>query len=118
MMDFRQQIKERARAQFANRETHKIEVPEWGATIFYKTPNLATMKQVTSESQGDPFEMQARLVVACATDDTGERIWSKAEYKDLMMAVDPAVVARIANQIMADANLDGGPQKRAEDEKN
>lgn len=117
-MDFRQQIKERARAQFVNRETHKIEVPEWGATIFYKTPNLATLKLVNAESQGDPIEMQARLVVACSTDDTGERIWNRVEYKDLMTAADPGVVARIANAIMAAANLDASAKQMAEDEKN
>jgi hypothetical protein len=117
-MDSRHQIKERARAKFANRETHKVEVPEWGVTIFYKTPNLATLGMVKSESGENQVEMQARLVVACATDETGERIWTKAEYLDLMNFVDPGPVMRISTEIMAHFNLDGGPQMRADDEKN
>lgn len=117
-MEIRQQIRERAKSHFAGRQTGKIEVPEWEATIFYKTPNLATLKAAFAEAQGDTIEAQARIVVACATDDTGERIWSKADYRDLMTSVDPAVVARIANAIMADAKLDSSAKQMAEDEKN
>lgn len=117
-MDIRQQIKERAKQHFASRSIGKIEIPEWEATIFYKTPNLATLKSVMAEAQGDNIEAQARIVVACATDEAGEKIWAKLEYKDLMTSVDPGVVARIATAIMAAANLDMGGKQAAEDEKN
>jgi hypothetical protein len=117
-MDIRQQIKERAKAHFASRSVGKVEVPEWDCAIFYKTPNLATLKAVMAEAQGDAIEAQARIVVACATDDAGERIWSKPEYRDLMTSVDPGIVARIANAILAEANLDMNAKQAAEDEKN
>lgn len=117
-MDNRQQIKERLKTHFASRETGRIEVPECGATIFYRTPNLATLKAAFADSQGDTIEAQARIVVACALDDAGEKIWSKVEYRDLMSSVDPAIVARIANAIMSDAKLDGSLSQMADDEKN
>jgi len=117
-MDIRQQIKDRAKAHFAERGTGKVEVPEWEATIYYKTPNLATLKAVFAEAQGDNIEAQARVVVACAMDDAGAKIWSKAEYRDLMTSVDPSIVARIANAILAEAKLDTSPKQMAEDEKN
>lgn len=117
-MDARQQLKDRAKAHFAGRDRGRVDVPEWEAVIWYKTPNLATLKAVMAEAMGDTIEAQARIVVACATDDAGERIWSKAEYKDLMTSVDPGIVARIANAIMADAKLDSSPKAAAEDEKN
>ena len=117
-MDTRQQIKERAKAHFAERKIGTIEIPEWDSKIFYKAPNLATLKAAMSEAQGDTIEAQARIVVACATDDAGERIWSKAEYRDLMTSVDPGLVARIANAIMAASKLDMRAKQQAEDEKN
>jgi hypothetical protein len=111
-------LKDRAKAHWTGRGTRSIDVPEWGATIFYRTPNLAIIKAVMEESKGDTIEAQARIVVACAMDDSDERIWSKPEYKDLMTSVDPAIVARLATAIMADGSLDLSPKDMAADEKN
>ena len=111
-------FKERAKALWAERATHCVEVPEWSGKIHYKTPNLATLKSVMAESKGDPIEFSARIVVACAMDENGEKIWSKAEYLDLMKAVDPAVVNRIGNAIVSEAKIVLTPEAMADDEKN
>jgi hypothetical protein len=111
-------FKERAKAHFADRGMQNVDVPEWHGKIFYKTPNLAVLKRVMADSKGDAIEAQARIVVACATDENGEKIWSSPEYQDLMKSVDPGVVARIANAIMANVNLDFSPASMADDEKN
>lgn len=118
MMDARHALKERAKAHWTARGTKSIEVPEWQATVFYRTPNLSTLKEVMSDSKGDAIEAQARVVVACCTDEDGQKIWSKPEYLDLMKSTDPGIVARLANAIMAEANLDFTPREVAEDEKN
>lgn len=112
------QIKERAKSQFLNRATDSLDIPQWGAKVYFKTPNLSTIKSVMADSKGDNIEAQARIVVACATDENGERIWSKAEYKDLMIEYDPAVVAMIAAAIMKGISLEVTPAQMAEDEKN
>lgn len=111
-------IKEKAKAHFAARATHEIEIPEWGETVYYKTPNMQAYKVILAESNGNAIEMQARLVVQCATDANGQRIWQKQEYSDLMREYDPGIIARIANEIMAEAKLDAGPKEQAETEKN
>lgn len=111
-------FKERAKAHFADRGRQSIDVPEWGGVIFYKTPNLAILKRVMADAKGDAIEAQARIVVACATDENGEKIWQTPEYQDLMKAMDPGVVARIANAIMKDVSLDFSPGAMADDEKN
>mgnify|MGYP001054892153 CR=1 FL=1 len=64
------------------------------------------LKQVMADAKGDPIEMQARIVVACAMNEKGERIWQRLDYSELMREYDPAIVARIANLIMAEAKLD------------
>lgn len=117
-MDLRQQIKDRAKSHWAKRETGTVEVLEWGATIHFKSPNLATVKAAMADAKGDPIEAQARIVVACATDVDGNRIWSKAEYRDLMIEYDPSIVTRIGNAIMADVGFAATAKEMADDEKN
>jgi hypothetical protein len=112
------QLKEKAKAQFLARATDSIEVPQWGATIYFKTPNLTTIKSAMADAKGDNIEAQARIVVACATDENGDRIWSKAEYKDLMIEYDPGAVAMIAGAIMKNVSLAPDAAHMADDEKN
>lgn len=103
-------ILDRAKAHFENRPVHQIEVPEWGdgnapLTVYFKTPTLADMSRAAKESKGDMIEQAARIVVARATDANGVRLFQPAEVLTLMKHVDPAVVTRIANAIMAEAKM-------------
>lgn len=111
-------FKERAKAHWADRGTESTHIAEWDATIFFKAPNFATIKAVTAESKGDPIEYAARMVVACAMDEHGEKIWSKPEYKDLMTMVDPQIILRIFKEIVKDAKLNLSAEELAADEKN
>lgn len=112
-------FKERAKARFLDRAILSIEVPQWEITVFFKTPNLETIKAAVAASQGDTFESQARLVVACAMDENGEKIWkNKAEYKDLMTSYDPGAVAAVAKAITDGMKLNLSVQEQTEDEKN
>lgn len=113
-----QDFKHKAKESFVGRETRSIFIPEWGATIYFKKPNLATFKAAMVESNREPLEMQARMVVACATDAEGKKIWNSAEYVDLMTSYDPDVVSRIADAIMNGTKLATTAQEQAEDEKN
>ena len=106
-------ILDRAKSHFENRPVHQIEVPEWGEgntplTVYFKTPNLADMSRAAKESKGDMIEQAARIVVARATDANNVRLFQNAEVLSLMKHVDPAVVSRIANAIMAEANMGDG----------
>ena len=113
-----QEIKERARAQWAERSGGTVEVPEWDTTIHFKTPNLATLKTISNESNRDPIEIQARLVAVCATNDKGDRFFSKAEASELMTHYDPAIISRIAAAIMEKSRFATTPEEKAADEKN
>lgn len=104
-------IIERAQAHWDSRPQHEIEVAEWGEkgaalTVCFRTPNAATLSRVVKESKGDTIEQAARLVVACATDMNGERLFKPADAVTLMKHVDPGVVTRIAAKIMAEARFD------------
>jgi hypothetical protein len=111
-------VLERAIAHFSARARNTVEVPEWGVTVYYSTPNGATLSLVQRESKGDAIEAAARIVAHVAEDEAGKKLFSRLDYKDLMVKVDPAIVGRIAGAIMDDAKLDGTPKEQAETEKN
>lgn len=93
--------------QFSGRAVKTVEVPGWPEPVYFKVPNLSTLKQTMADAKGDPVEMQARVVVACAEDGKGVKIWpNKIDYTEVMTRIDPGIVARIANAIMAEAKLD------------
>jgi hypothetical protein len=110
-------ILERAQAHWDSRPSHEMEVAEWGEgaeplILCFKTPNASTLSKVVRESKGDPIEQAARLVVACATDRNGDRLFSPADSLALMKHVDPSVVSRIAARIMEEAHLDVGQAEK------
>ena len=111
-------IKERAKAQFAERATVELAIPEWGGSIFYRAPNLHVYKECIAESKGDQVEFNARLVVACAKDANGEPIWRKAEVVELMREYDPKIITYIASEITKTIALATTPADMAEAEKN
>lgn len=103
-------ILERAQANWDSRAQHEIEVPEWGEsgkplTVYFKTPNLATVAKVEKESKGNAIEQMARMVIYCATDANGKRLFSSADFTQLMNHSDPAVVARIATRMAEETNV-------------
>lgn len=99
-------VLERAREHFENRARGSVEVPEWGVTVYFKAPNLVTMDKIGTESKGGPHERAARLVAACATDEAGNRMFKTLDYKELMIAADAGVVARISAAIMELVKVD------------
>lgn len=117
-------ILDRAIAQFQNRPTHEVSVPEWSEDgksefmVFFKTPNGSTLSKVHKESKGDPIEAAARMVAICSLDGNGERLFRPGDYGEIMRRTDPAVFSRIANRMMEEAKLDVSPQGLADAEKN
>lgn len=93
-------------AHFEGRPTHQVDVPEWGGTIYFKTPNSMTLSKVNRAAKGDPIEMGARLVAECAMNDKGNRVFGSLDYKELMIKADPAVLGRVVEAIMTEARLD------------
>jgi len=114
-----EKFRQRAESQFASRAMKSVFIPPWNETIYYKSPNLETIKAASINSKGEPLEMGARIVVACATDENGTRIWpNSAQYKDLMTKYEPDGVSALIKAIMEGVSGMSDPQQQAEDEKN
>jgi hypothetical protein len=102
---------ERAIAQFENRPTHTVEVPEWGEggkplVVHFRTPNAATLSKVNREADGDPVKQACMLVAQAALDEKSSRMFTNMNWKDLFDRADPGVTTRIANAIMEHARVD------------
>lgn len=96
-------------AHYESLPVQMIDVPEWGATIYYRTPNAQTLAICQRESNGNAHEFGARLVATCSMNEAGERLFNKLDYKDLMLRTDPGVLSRVAGAIAAQATLNASP---------
>ena len=107
-------ILERARLHFKPDELRKLnDVPEWGESpdaplvLFAKPVTMADKKLLSNRyKDGGLQEMYAHALILKATHADGRPAFSLADKRDLMTGSDPAVVERIAQQILAVADLE------------
>ncbi len=110
---------ERITAQYRDRETFSIEIPEWGEankplTIYYKAPTLATLSKVRRDSKDDEVKMMAILVANSALNENGELLFRPMNWLDLFNGADPGVVQRIGTAIMDKVRFDAPAIEAAE----
>jgi len=103
------EIIERAKLHFNENETRVILVPEWGADdkpleIFCRPFNLAQKNKLFKKSGGDVSSMDLTVMADClimkAEDGQGNKMFTLESKRDLMNAVDPDVVSRIAAEML------------------
>lgn len=105
-------IIERARLHFNGDEPRRIEVPEWGEpgaplVLFAKPVTMADKQLLHNRyKDGGMQEMYAHALVLKARNADGTPAFDLADKRELMRNADPAVVERIAQQILAVADLE------------
>lgn len=106
-------ILENAKAAFASRraELQKIDVPEWGATIYYRA---MTMKQKMAIYEGDPAvpEIAVRTVLYRALNEEGQPLFRPADRVELVNHVDPQIIERVALAMHASEFSQGDAEKK------
>jgi len=99
-------------APFEGRPRHCVAVPEWSHDpekpfqVWFRVPNAATLSAVQKESDGDQVKYVALLVVKVAETEACERMFRPLDYKELMMRVDPAGLARLGAAILKVSQVD------------
>jgi hypothetical protein len=81
-----------------DRRRERIEVPEWGGTIWVRTMTAggrdayeAWLFEASKGGKTVPLLARARLVVACATDEAGARLFEDGDVQALAEKSAPAV---------------------------
>jgi hypothetical protein len=78
-----------------------IEIPEWGANVYYKPATTMAEQSKISElaAAGKTTEALVVGLITRARDENGELLFSMGDKARLMNAVDPNVILKIVTQM-------------------
>ena len=92
---------EQAKEHFKAIDRKIIDVPEWKITIYAKPLTLADKRILTRNTKPDDVTLFADVLILKAEDKEGKKLYSLEDKQTLMRSVDPEVVARVAQDILA-----------------
>lgn len=92
------------REHFNNLGTKRIEVPEWKLTIFATPMTLAEKNRVYKKSQDSNMDLLVDILIMKATDEAGKKLFTIEHRPTLLNKADSNVIARVANEILADSS--------------
>jgi len=104
-------IIEKAKSHFKNQNVNVIEVPEWGEDgkpfLIYSTPfTLAEKDKIFKGAQESSLKALVDCLILKAKDEKGDQIFTLEHKRDLLNSVDPNVIVRITNQMIATASVE------------
>lgn len=104
-------IIEKAKAHFKDKTVNVIEVPEWGDEgkpfLIYSTPfTLAEKDKIFKGSQESSLKVLVDCLILKAKDEKGDPLFTLEHKRDLLNSVDPDVIVRIANEMIATASVE------------
>lgn len=89
---------------YAGRVTRTVQVPEWDMTLHVAPLTILQLKRIQAED--DPFMRAARIVQVRGKTEQGLPAFDEQDFETLCSHgvgdFGPAVVARVAGEIMAD----------------
>lgn len=90
------------REHFNSLGTKRIEVPEWKLTVFASPMTLAEKNRMYKKSRDSDMELLVDILIMKATDEHGAKLFTVEHKITLLNKADSNVVARVANEILAD----------------
>lgn len=95
------EIFERAKEHFAKIERYSIDVPEWGATIYWKPWTGAEKQKLSNAIKKTEREQELlpRAIIMKAEDEAGKPCFDIAHLQAFMSSIDPAVYERVGTEI-------------------
>ena len=92
------------REHFNNLGTKRIEVPEWKLSIFATPMTLSEKNRVYKKSQNSDMDLLVDILIMKATDESGKKLFTIEHRPTLLNKADSNVIARVANEILADSS--------------
>lgn len=96
---------------FSSKTIRKIEVEEWGTTLFSKNLTLDDRAKWLARANGDSTDYMVYAVIFGLTDSEGSPVFDVGDKVKLRRNVDPDIVARLANFVL---NVDGESEEERE----
>jgi len=97
----------RVRAHFDSLAPKVILVPEWDNLEIHASPvTIAERGRIYGKADADEHEMVCRILLVKAKDKDGKPLFTQADLPALLHHSDPAVVVRIAGEIMSGKSPD------------
>lgn len=92
---------DRVRAHFDSISTAKrIEVPEWGMTIFCTPVTLAEKARLFKKGAEGNIELLVDVLLLKATDEKGAKLFDVSDRPTFLNRADSNVIGRVASEIM------------------
>lgn len=85
-----------------DRKPHRYEVPEWGGEVYIRVLSAEDQMHL-ADNEGDPARTPIRVLLYALVDDTGERLFTDADFDELA-GEDFPVVMRVFSEV---AKLNG-----------
>tara|TARA_R100000541_G_scaffold57553_1_gene67781 strand:+ start:127 stop:453 length:327 start_codon:yes stop_codon:yes gene_type:complete len=86
---------------FSSRAIRKLEVPEWGSTLYAKNLTLDDKAKWYARADGDTTDYLVYAVIFGTTDSKGEPVFDIGDKTTLRKSVDPDIVSRVANWVIS-----------------
>ena len=91
---------DQAIAHFSDREIRKMDIPQWGTTIYAKNLTLDDKARWRSRADGYSTDYMIYAGILGTTDEKGDAICTLEDKIPWRKKVDPDIVAEIANFVL------------------
>jgi hypothetical protein len=88
-------------AHFSGKEVRSIRVDEWDATLYSKNLSLEDKAKWFARADGDNTDYLVYALIFGVTDKNGESVFDIGDKVKLRKNVDPEVLSRVANFVLA-----------------
>jgi len=85
---------------FSNKTVRKIEIPEWGVSVFAKNLTLDDKAKMLRRSDSDNTDFMIYTLIFGLVDEQGEPVFTIEDKVSLRKKVDPDVVTRVASFVL------------------
>jgi hypothetical protein len=92
---------DKAVAHFSSKAIRELDVPEWGSKLFAKNMSLDDKAKWYARADGDASDYLLYAIIFGVTDEKGDPIFNIGDKHKLRNKVDPEIISRIANWVVA-----------------
>ena len=101
---------EKIKAHYSGLQLGKIDVPEWGLTIYVRPATIGQSATILAEA--DQFRQACRMIQVRAKKEDGLPLFDQADFEAMVSHGEVTVVNRIVDEIMKIGDLEEGEGKK------